>query len=101
MTQLLQMQWECQKDRRNKYWHGREKRPTKFVASMYIKTTFDVARQKRVTKIRRDQDVHGWITGALSRETTELEGNATFAYVESKWKFTRCIYQGSVEVPTL
>ena len=39
--------------------------------------------------------------GTFLREMKVLEGHAAFEHVESKFKFTRCIRQGSVEAPTL
>ena len=53
-----------------------------YIASMDIQTAFDVARPKHIANILRGQDVHGWCRA-------------------SKYKFTRCITQGSVGVPTL
>ena len=47
-----------------------------------------------------DRDTHGWITAALLRELGGLEGHATFKNMESKFNFTLCIRQGSVEAPT-
>ena len=72
-----------------------------YLASMVIKTAFDVARPKHIAKIMGDQDVHGWITAALLREMAGLEGLATFEAVASTFPFTRCIRQGSVEAPRL
>ena len=101
MTQLLQKHWEWQEDRRKNVWHGSEKRPTMHIASMDIKTASDMARPKRTARIMGAQDVHGWITAALIREMTGLDGHATFENVESKFQLTRCIRQESVEAPTL
>ena len=39
------------------------------------------------------------ITADLLREIKGLEGNATFDKVESMFNLTRCIRQGSVEMP--
>ena len=50
---------------------------------------------------RGDQHVHGWITAGLPREIAALEGRALFEHVESKFQFTRCIRQESVEAPRL
>ena len=81
--------------------HGSEKRPTMHLASMVIKTAFDVARPKHIVKIMGDQDVHGWIRAAFLREMASLERLATFEAVENTFPFTRCIRQGSVEAPRL
>ena len=72
-----------------------------YVASMDIKTAFDVARPKHIAKIMGDQNVHGWIVAALLREKAGLEGQTTFENVECTFPFARCIRQGSVEAPRL
>ena len=41
-------------------------RPTLYLASMDIKTAFEVARLKHIARIVWDHDVHGWITGAIT-----------------------------------
>ena len=82
-------------------WHDTEKRPTMYVASMDIKTAFDVARPKHTAKIMVDQDVHGRIIAALLREMAGLEGQAIFENVESKFHFTRRIRQGNDEASQL
>ena len=51
-------------------WHGSEKRPTMYIASMDTKTASDMARPKRTARIMGAQDVHGWMTVALIREMT-------------------------------
>ena len=72
-----------------------------YLASMDIKTAFDVARPKHFARIMEDHNVHGWIIAALLREMAGLEGHATFECVERKFSFARCIRQGSVEAPSL
>ena len=59
-------------------WHGRVIRLTMYLASMGIKTPFDVARPQHIAHIVEGPDVHGWIIAALMREMTGLEGQATF-----------------------
>ena len=97
MTQLHQKHWKWPEDRKTNVWHGSEKRPTMYVASMDINTAFVVARPKHIAKMMGDQDVHGWITTALLREMTGMDGQTTFEIVESKFQFTRCIRQEKVE----
>ena len=53
--------------------HGSEKRPMMYLASMDIKTAFDVARPTT-----GDQDVHGWITSVVLREMVGMEGPKKF-----------------------
>ena len=64
-------------------WHGSEMGPTMYLASMEIKTVFDVARPKHFSQNMVDQEVHGWVTAALLREMVGLEGQASFAHVHS------------------
>ena len=71
------------------------------LASMDIKTAFDVARPKRTAKLMGDQAVHGWITADFLREMAGLAGQATFEHVENHSLFSRCIRQGRVEAPRL
>ena len=66
MTQLVQKHWEWQKYNRKNFWHGSERTPTMYEASINIKTAFDVAKPKRIAEIVGGQDAHGRITAALS-----------------------------------
>ena len=81
--------------------HGSVIRPTIYLASMDIKTAFDVARPKHIAQIMEGHDVRGWIIAALFREMAGLEGQATFECVDSKFSFARRIRQWSVEAPRL
>ena len=72
-----------------------------YIASIDIKTAFDVARPRHLAEIIGNQDDHGWITAALLQEMKRHEGHAAFESVESRFHLTRCIRQGSVEAPTL
>ena len=102
MTELLQKHWEWQEDKRNNVWFAQQQEtPTMYIASMDSKTAFDAARPQHIAKIMGDQDVHGLITAAFSREMRGLEGHAAFEHVEIRFKCTRCIRQVSVEAPTL
>ena len=56
--------------------HGSVVRPTMYLASMDIKTAFDVARPRHVAKIMESHDTHGWLIAALLREMSGLEGKA-------------------------
>ena len=72
------------------------------LASMDIKTAFDVARPKHIAKNMDDHDVHGWIIAALLREIAGLEGQAIFESVEGeRSSVVRCIRPGSVEATRL
>ena len=83
MTQMLQKLSEWQKDRRKDEWHGSEKRPTMYVATMDIKTALDVARPNQISEILGEQGTSGWITAALVRDMEKLDGQAALKHVES------------------
>ena len=93
MTNLLQKHWEWREDRRPMIKHGVVKRPTMYLASLDIKTAFDVARQKGIARIMEDHNVHGWIIAALllrqgSVEAPRLRLNMAMqilANVEQGW----------------
>ena len=52
-------------------------RPTMFVASLDIKKAFDDARPEHVAGMMQKQNMHGWLTSALLREMSQLQGRAT------------------------
>ena len=70
-------------------------RPTMYMASLDIKTAFDVA------KILDSHNTHGWLIAAFLREKSGLSGMASFECVESCFSFKKCLRQGSVEAPRL
>ena len=72
MTNLLQKHWEWQEDRRPMIRHSSVIRPTVYLASMDIKTAFDVAGPKLIARIMEEHNVHGWIIAALLRERSGL-----------------------------
>ena len=80
---------------RTNCWHGSEQ-PTGNIG-----TAFDVTRPKLFARFLGGQETHGWITAVLLHEMTGLELFEGFENVESKFNFTRCIRQGSVEAPAL
>ena len=65
--------------------HGSVIRPTMYLASMDIKTDFDVARPKHIARIMEGHTVHGWIIAALLSETAGLEGLAMLECAESSF----------------
>ena len=76
--------------------HSSVKRPTMYLASMDIKTAFDVAKPKHIANIMEHHDVHGRIIAAILREMAGLEVQAKFECVESTVSFAKCIRQGRV-----
>ena len=97
ITQLLQKHLEGQEHRRKDVWHGIDKRPTMYIASMDVKTAFDVGRLKHIAIFTVDKTPIGELQQFLPREMEILEGHTTFDNVDSKSRLTRCIRQGSVE----
>ena len=51
MTQWLQKHWERYENWRKNVWHGSEKRPAMYVASVDIKTALDVARPQHIARV--------------------------------------------------
>ena len=72
-----------------------------YLASVDIKTVFDVASPKPIANNMGDLEVHGWITAASEREMAGLEGQATFEHVHGNRQVARCIRQQSAEAPRL
>ena len=97
MTNLPQKHWEWQEERSPALKHGSTVRPTKYVASLDIKTAFNEAEPKHVAQTMDSHSTHGWLIAALLREMSGLEGKAMFGCVESSFVFNRCLRQGSVE----
>ena len=52
--------------------HGTVVRPTMYLASLDIKTSFDEAESKHVAKILDGHNTHGWLIEALLREMSGL-----------------------------
>ena len=72
-----------------------------YIASVDIKTALDVAKPTHSANIMGEQETHGWIKATSLLGKWRLAGHATFESVESKFNFSRCSRQGSVDVPTL
>ena len=68
MTNLLQKQWDWQEDRTPMLRPASVVRPTMYLASMDIKTTFDEARPRDVANTMEGHNTHGWFISALLRE---------------------------------
>ena len=71
-----------------------------YIVNMETKTAFDVERMKHIGIYWSGEEDHGWMTAALLREKTGLEGHATFENVESKFNFPPGIRQVSPEATT-
>ena len=59
MTHLLQKHWEWQQHRDGEPKHGSLRHPTWYVASMDIKSAFDVAKLTKIAQILEEQNMHG------------------------------------------
>ena len=101
MTQLLQKRLEMAGRHKEGLLAWQRERPTMYIASMDIKTAFDVRRAEHIANILGGQEAHGWIAAAPLRGMKGLKGHADFENVESKFHFARCIRQGGVNAPTL
>ena len=72
VTNILQRHWEWQEDRRVDLQPGRFRYNTAFVASLDVKTAFDVARPVVVSEILALTGVHGHLTAALLAEMQDV-----------------------------
>ena len=71
------------------------------MASLGVKTKFDVAKPSAVSKILTLTGVHGHLTAALLAEMQDVRGSASFENSETEFRYSRCIRQGGVEAPVL
>ena len=74
ITNMLQRHWEWQKDRRTDLQPEIYRYITPFVASLDVKTAFDVAKPSVVSKILTLTGVHGHLTAALLTEMQDVQG---------------------------
>ena len=65
------------------------------------KRPFDDDRPKHVAGVMEKQNLHGWLTSALLREMSELQGKTIFEGVDVSFDFNRCLRQESIEAPKL
>ena len=101
LTNILQRQWEWQEDRRDarvlgffKYWNA-------FVAGLDVRTALHVAKCSVMCKILPCMVTNGHVVGALREEMKDARSSACFENSETKFRYSRCIRQGSVEAPVL
>ena len=97
MVYIFQRHWEWQEDRRTDLQPGLYRDNVAFVASLDVKTAFDVAKPSVVARILTLTGVHGQLTAALLAEMQDARGSACF----EKFRYSRCIRQGGVEAPAL
>ena len=76
VTNIFQRHWEWQEDRRTDLQPGMYRYNTAFMASLDVKTAFDVAKPSVVSKILTLTGVHGHLTAALLAEMQDVRGSA-------------------------
>ena len=101
VTNIFQRHWEWEEDTRTDLQPGMYRYNTAFVASLDVKTAFDVAMPLVVSKILTLTGVHGHLTAALLAEMQDLRGSACFETSETEFRYSRCTRQGGVEAPVL
>ena len=101
VTNIIQRHWEWQEDRRVDLQPGRFRYNTALMASLDVKTAFDVAKPSVVSRILTLTGVHGRLTAALLAEMQDTRGSACFENSETEFRYSRCIRQGGVEAPLL
>ena len=100
-TRTEPSRWHLQEEWPPTLKQGCVTRPTVYLASLDIKTAFDEARPRHVSKNTENHDAYGWLIVALMREMSRLEGKAMFDCVECSFAFNRCLRQGGIEAPRL
>ena len=68
------------------------------VASLDVKTAFDVAKPSKVSRILSSTGIHGHAAAALLAEMQDVQGSACFANCETEFRCSKCIRQGGSNV---
>ena len=85
VTNKFQRHWEWQEDRRTELQPGLFRYNTAFIASLDVKTAFDVTKPSVVSKILSLTGVHGHLTGALLAENAGCSGVSVLRVFVSGW----------------
>ena len=101
LTNLLQKHWEWQERRRKDLEPGKFKYKTMYIASLDVKTAFDVAKPSVVSKILSLIGTHGHVVAALLAGMQDVKGSACFENCETECRYFKCIRQEGVEAPVL
>ena len=101
LTNLLQKHGEWLQDRRLDWEPRKYRYNTLYIASLDVKTAFDVARPAVVSKILTLIGTHGHVVAAILAEMQDLKGSASFENCETEFRYSKCIRQGGVEAPVL
>ena len=99
VTNIFQRHWGWQGDRRTDLQPGLYRYNSAFMASLDVKTAFDVAKPSVAWRIFTLTGVHGHLTAALLAEMEDVRGFACFENSETEFRYSRCIRQGGVEAP--
>ena len=67
------------------------------MASLGVKTAFNVAKPSVVSNILTLTGVHGHLTAALLAEMQDVWGSACFENSGTEFRYSRCVRQGGVE----
>ena len=67
------------------------------VASLDVKTAFDVANPSVVSRILTLRGVRGHLTASLPAELQDVRGCACFENSETEFRYSGCVRQGGVE----
>ena len=78
LTNILQRHWKWQEDRWTDLQPGFYRYNTAFLASLDVKTVFDVAKPSVVSRILSLTGVHGHVVAALLAEMQDVQGLACF-----------------------
>ena len=90
-----------QEDQRTDLQPGFYRYSTAFMASLDVKTAFDVAKPLVVSRILTLTGIHGHVVAASLAEMQDVRGLACFENSETEFRYSRCIRQGGVEAPVL
>ena len=101
LTNLQTKHWEWQENRREDLKPGKFKYKTMYMASLDVKTAFDVAKPSVVSKILSLTGTHGHVVAALLADMQDVKGSACFEKCETEFRYSKGIRQGGVEAPVL
>ena len=86
LTNLLQKHWEWQENRRKDLEPRTFKYKTMYMASLDVKTAFDVAKPSVVSKILSLIGTHGHVVAALLAQMQVVKGSACFENCETEFR---------------
>ena len=84
LTNILQRHWEWQEDRRTDLEPGFYRYRTAFLASLDVKTAFEVIKPSVESRNLSLSGVHGHVAAALLAEMQDVQGSACFENCETE-----------------